>query len=146
MQEKGVLVFFSLVLISGFLLLGQGITGMFSVDWETTYCSDQVQCNSPEVCCKFYEEEAGICEAADKCYSITQVTKQEKLSMTTQKPLTQTQVESIIKTETPQRFTQELPTIIAALILVIIGLVYLDREKALNRSKLKETKKNESKS
>lgn len=139
-QEKGVYVFFSLVLIAGFLLLGEGITGTFSVDWEETYCSDQIQCQSPEVCCKFYNEEGGVCATSDRCASIASVTKYEKAIKTTEGPLTKEEVESLIKTEKPERLLDEFPTIIISLILIGLGIFYQNREKALKAGKRKLNK------
>lgn len=71
--------------IMGLGLLCGGITGkVVQVDVPNDVkqiCSIDSDCSSPQVCCKFYNQEAGVCDVQDMCQKINELTKDEKIGI-----------------------------------------------------------------
>jgi len=80
MEENSIIALLITLAMIGILLLGNGITGLvvFGEDTKET-CSSENLCTAPEVCCKFYEQEAGVCHTEDMCPRILEITKEQKL-------------------------------------------------------------------
>ena len=45
-------------------------------------CSTDNECEAPEVCCLFHEEDSGVCHTSDMCSMITQITQNEEKGIT----------------------------------------------------------------
>ena len=77
---------FSILLIFLFLIsllfIGYGVTGFYLLDWQQSYCSQDKDCNPDLVCCKFYEEDSGVCDSKGNCKAIYDLTKEEKQQRT----------------------------------------------------------------
>jgi len=82
-MKKGavILVLLCAVGIAALGLIGVGINGMLTFD-ETVkpLCTTNVDCVSPEVCCYFYQQEAGVCNSNDLCARILEITRDEKIN------------------------------------------------------------------
>lgn len=115
----------SLLFIFSFLFIKEGMTGMFMFK-EEDVCSYNTECLLPKVCCRFYEEEKGICSWQSNCDSINLITKQEKLQIAAGKPLTQDQIEALaFRIEQPEKVRENSPLIMIGLILLILATMYL---------------------
>lgn len=124
-KEVGIIIV-SLLFIFSFLFLKEGITGMYTFDTKEDICQYNTQCLLPKVCCKFYQEDSGICDYQDYCNGIYLATKQEKLQLTAGMPLTQEQIEEIaFEIEKPKKVKENSPLIIIGLILLILATMYL---------------------
>lgn len=77
-NEKAVFVFMSVLAIIGLGMIGDGINGMVISDpYTKELCSIWSECNSPEVCCFFYDKTEGVCNKASMCENIYNITKNE---------------------------------------------------------------------
>ena len=78
------LITFILVLIGvlGIFLFARGITGFVTYDDAVgEICFFDFPCNSPNVCCPFFnEEDKGVCHNPDMCEIIWELTKSEMVS------------------------------------------------------------------
>lgn len=82
-MNKKMLVLFSSMFIIGMLFIGNGITGLYFLDFKQPPCDDNVDCQDMEVCCMFYEENFGVCDRQDKCEGIRQLTFEARQSYST---------------------------------------------------------------
>jgi hypothetical protein len=79
MQQESIFILLSLFTAAlGIAMLANSITGMMTFDSTVKpVCSYDSDCVSPEVCCLFYNQEAGVCNAPRLCMAITELTKKE---------------------------------------------------------------------
>ncbi len=82
-MNKRMLVIFSAMFFMGMLLIGNGITGLYLLDFKQPPCDENFDCPESEVCCMFYEKEFGVCDMEDKCDAIRKTTYDVSQSMTT---------------------------------------------------------------
>ena len=126
MQREMKIIGIILLFIFAFLFLKEGLTGMYMFNVEEDICHYNTECLLPKVCCKFYQEDSGICNWQDNCDVIYSKTKQEKLQLTAGEPLTQKQIEQIaFEVEQPQKIRESSPLIVIGLILLILATMYL---------------------
>lgn len=76
------LLFFSM----GGLFVTQAITGMYSWDRYTSFCTLDKDCESPNVCCFFYDEDYGVCDEFNVCSSISKMSLEEKQQFSSLQP------------------------------------------------------------
>ncbi len=140
MKKEVRIITVALLFIFAALFLKEGITGMYMFDTKEDLCQHNTQCLLPKVCCKFYQEDTGICDYQSSCNGIYLVTKQEKLQLTAGKPLTQSQIEQIaFEIEKPKKVKENSPLIMIGLMLLIVATMYLvDR---MHKKKIKKIKK-----
>jgi len=81
MKKSLILITLSLFYLAGFLAIGNGlsnVTGKYTLDFEGQYCSEINPCPNDQICCFFYNENAGVCSLAKNCDAIYQATKDAK--------------------------------------------------------------------
>lgn len=125
----GVLVIFSI------FFLREGITGMVMFDWKTP-CNTNNDCEN-QVCCKFYQEDNGVCDSEDSCDFIYGVTKKEKEIMKLQEP----ELESpgfIPYEDTEKNRVLSYVAILIGLSLIIIVVRYFLKTQHTNKGKKKK--------
>ena len=68
-----------LLALFGMGLLTDGITGFVVSDqYVKKLCSFNTECDAPEVCCIFYEEQRGTCNKIEMCDDILELTRKDK--------------------------------------------------------------------
>ncbi|MBM3200475.1 hypothetical protein FJZ53_06055 [Candidatus Woesearchaeota archaeon] len=89
-SDKATLSILIMLAVAGFVLLGNGFTGLVVFDSTTgEICSSNDDCKSQlncvgndckpvQVCCMFYGEEQGVCHEPEACSLVTKLTKEEK--------------------------------------------------------------------
>ena len=113
-------------------LIGSGITGLYFIDWEQNYCSTNADCFVGEVCCKFYNNQGGVCDTEDRCPAIYRLTM-ETGSQTSVQEAPQVIVSNL---EQPRSIAINTGFIILGLILIILVLVAFTHIHPKNRKKL----------
>lgn len=78
MDKKFIIIICSLFFALGGLLVTQGITGMYSWDRFDSFCESDSKCGTSQVCCKFFDEDYGVCNKFSNCASISMATMEEK--------------------------------------------------------------------
>lgn len=74
-MHKQALIVFIILFLGGAFLIGNGITGLYIMDFKQPPCDDNTDCTGlNDVCCKFYNEDFGVCDRQDKCEAISRVT------------------------------------------------------------------------
>ena len=110
------------VVMLGLGIVRNSITGMVSSDYsELTnrpLCSIGKQdCEAPQVCCQFYEENQGVCHKPEMCLSILELTKQEKESSS---------FSTLLKTEKQQKESLAMQAIYASFtVVLVIAIIFL---------------------
>ncbi len=83
-QDRMIVLGLTLLFFFGILLMGRGLfTGMYLIDFEQEYCSNNEDCLEGNVCCNFYKEDSGICEKQDNCKAVEQITMEMKQKIST---------------------------------------------------------------
>jgi hypothetical protein len=79
-NDNVIVILLIIVMVIGFFFIGVGFNGKVVYDNRTVkeLCSDNDECKSPEVCCKFYMQNSGVCHSSDMCSRIVEITKEEK--------------------------------------------------------------------
>lgn len=95
-QDRLIILGLTLFFFLGILLIGRGFTGMYLIDFEQEYCSNDEDCLAGEVCCNFYKEDSGVCDEKSNCKAIEQITKEEK-----------ERISSSLSLEEEYKFTEE---------------------------------------
>ncbi len=70
----------------GLLLVGNGMTGNYLLDFKQAMCDVDSDCLPNEVCCDFYDESYGVCDMQANCKSIESITQEEKGKISILKP------------------------------------------------------------
>ena len=78
MEKKIISIICLLFLALGGLFVFDGITGMYSWDRIEDICVDDSECSDGNVCCKFYNENYGVCGGFSVCDDISKVSMEEK--------------------------------------------------------------------
>ena len=134
------ILFILFLIILGFIgvnLIGIGITGKVTMN-EYLYgklCLNDKDCGSSEVCCRFYQENSGVCDSITMCEKINELTMEEKTSIDKW---------NAIKNENPSQkiYKNELIVGIIIIFVVFIFLFYIfESEKNINIKNLKNRKK-----
>lgn len=73
-MHKRALIFFTAIFILGAFFVGNGLTGLYILEFKQPPCDEDIDCQNTEVCCKFYNEEFGVCDEVDECDAIEKVT------------------------------------------------------------------------
>ena len=82
-MNKKMLILFSSMFLIGVLLIGNGITGLYFLDFKQPPCDEDLDCQELNVCCLFYNENFGVCDLEENCKAITQVTFEARQSYST---------------------------------------------------------------
>ncbi|HLD06716.1 MAG TPA: hypothetical protein VJC16_04250 [Candidatus Nanoarchaeia archaeon] len=77
MQRNTMLVIAGVLIVLGMLFFRDGLTGMLIFDWKDS-CRVNQDCRPDQVCCLFYQESYGVCDAADSCPFISDMSKVER--------------------------------------------------------------------
>ena len=135
--DKAIMVFLLLSIISGLLLLGLNITGnsTYNINDSITkpLCTSDDECtNNDEVCCYFYDKNAGICYPANDCNKVYEETKNipKLTNLTYEKRVNENSNENIYKILSYFFATSSIIT----LILICIKLLY-KKSKSKKKSK-----------
>ncbi|MBU2590004.1 MAG: hypothetical protein KKA65_00300 [Nanoarchaeota archaeon] len=82
-MNKKMLLLFSAMFFIGVLLIGNGITGLYFLDFKQPPCDEDLDCLNSDVCCLFYNEDFGVCDKIPNCEAIKQVTFEARQSYST---------------------------------------------------------------
>jgi hypothetical protein len=136
-----------LMLIGGLIgigLIGFGITGKVVFDNYSVkdLCESDSECKSPEVCCLFYQENAGVCHDASMCEKIKEITQRESITKDDWKDL-------VIQKPEGRSVNSELMFIGSLILVVVVALVYIyssvKNKKAKGKKKTKSNIKKKKK-
>lgn len=108
-KNKLMLGALGVALLMGALLIGGSITGMATGDYTKPICSTNSECANGDVCCLFFEQESGVCNAQSMCEQITWLTKEGAT------------IESVPAGDNPNEENYLVGIIVGALIVVIAG-------------------------
>ncbi|MFH0752368.1 MAG: hypothetical protein V1914_02095 [archaeon] len=78
MEKRIISIICLLFLALGGLFVCDGITGMYSWDRIDDICVADSECSDSNVCCKFYNENYGVCGKFSVCNGISKVSMEEK--------------------------------------------------------------------
>ncbi len=134
-KDRSLILGIAILFFFGILFFGQGITGMYLLDFEKDFCSETQDCPGDYVCCGFYEENYGICEHKVNCAAIKRLTKEEKervssdLGFNKPRQFTEEDKQTMLKTltthmERPQS-KSPYPSIITGGILLLLGIIWI---------------------
>ena len=121
MKEK---IFSLLIAFAAILLLHQGITGFYLMDFQQSTCLEDTTCSNGNVCCAVYGQDYGICDSSNNCGSIYSATKEVSSHQSSLSP-------SELKIEArATSFQQNYIAISLGIILAVIVLIvaYLERK------------------
>ncbi|MBU3941187.1 MAG: hypothetical protein KKH88_04640 [Nanoarchaeota archaeon] len=124
-------------------LMGSGITGLYQLDWEQSYCSTNADCYIGEVCCPFYNNNGGVCDTEDKCSAVYRLT----MEMGGQTSINE-ETQTISHLEQPRSVAINVAYIfigIVLIILTILGFSHIHPEKRKKAIKKKTLKKKSNK-
>lgn len=112
MRSQSIVMLIVVMSILSLFFISNGITGMVVKDPYTKgLCETDKDCNSPEVCCLFYQEPAGVCNDAKMCNSIYALRGQAK-------------VQTIVASENSDKdFISITQFIVGALMVIMIGFM-----------------------
>jgi hypothetical protein len=132
MREK---LFSIIIALAAILLLQQGITGFYLMDFQQSTCLEDSDCEN-EICCPVYGEDYGLCDIDKNCDPIYAATKEVASSQSSLSP-------TELKTEArATAFQQNYVAISLGIILAVIVLIvaYYERkhEKPKRRRKAKK--------
>jgi hypothetical protein len=131
MREK---LFSILIALAAIVLLQQGITGFYLMDFQQPTCLEDANCNN-EICCPVYGEDYGLCDIEQNCDSIYSATKEVASSQTSMSP-------TEIKTEArATSFQQNYVAISLGIILAVIVLIVAYYERKHEKPKKRKSKK-----
>ena len=127
-MDKRALFIFSVVFIAGMFLFGEGITGLYVMEFQQEPCGKDLDCmESGQVCCNFYNENFGVCDTEDKCDDISRVTFDARRKVSTYDLMSKDEKYKLFNTmsvhvEAPKK-ASNLYSLIAGMILVLIALI-----------------------
>lgn len=138
-KEAIVLTIAVFLIMLGIFLADMSVTGNIVFD-ETVknLCESSNDCEGPEVCCYFYEENAGVCHHSIFCPGIEELTREEKLS----------KEDNVIKVinefpksgdEVPVEYLLGVLLVIIAIFLIFNYLKVKEEVKKTNKVKKKKT-------
>lgn len=87
-MDKRALMLFTAVLLAGMFLFGNGITGLYVMDFKQAPCDTDDKCVAEGTCCLFYKESFGICDKQENCKAIEQTTFDARRKISTYDSLT----------------------------------------------------------
>jgi len=130
-----------LLFLLGAFFLGRGITGLYLMDFEQQPCVKDFDCNTIEVCCKFYHEDYGVCDSKENCAAIESVTREELQATDISSKehdaqnkigITQKKLMSALKThyERPQKQSQVHSVFVGAVLLLFALIVFYVNSKS----------------
>ena len=102
-------------------LMGTGFTGLYLLDWEQNYCTQDFDCETGEVCCEFFGGQSGACDTEDKCQAIYRLSL-EIGSQTSSLTKEQSEI-SLSNLEQPRSAATNTAFIFMGLILFILVLI-----------------------
>ena len=139
MYEKSLTLVLTFV---GILLVGTGITGFYSIDFEQPICQTDDDC-SYSVCCAVYNEEFGLCDQQENCDGIYIATKNaEEVQKTSSTNVFRTADLSGLEEEATQSYIAVALGIILLLIIAVVSYVEWQQHHETKRVvKKKVTKK-----
>jgi hypothetical protein len=121
-------------------LMGEGVTGLYLLDWEQNYCLSNADCYMGEVCCPFYNDQGGVCDLEEKCPSIY------RLTMETGGQTSVNTKQTVFNLEQPRSLVNNIALIFLGLILIIIVIIAFTRLHPKNKVKVISIRKKKKKS
>lgn len=129
-MDRKALFIFSVFFVSGMFLLGEGITGLYVMDFRQNACDSDDKCMDSNVCCLFYNEDFGVCDKEANCAAIDKATFDARRKISTYDRLeTRVKYEMLSSTlnshlEGPKKESR-VYSMIAGVILIFIALAGL---------------------
>ncbi|MBU1321474.1 MAG: hypothetical protein KKF46_03880, partial [Nanoarchaeota archaeon] len=128
-MDRKALFMFSIFFVSGMFLLGEGITGLYVMDFQQPACDADDKCIESNVCCLFYNEDFGVCDNENNCDAIEKATFDARRKISTYDSLDTSQKYSLFSTVTSHiegpKKENRLYSMIAGVILIFIALAGL---------------------
>ncbi|MFA5888564.1 MAG: hypothetical protein WC852_07690 [Candidatus Nanoarchaeia archaeon] len=127
-MDKRALFIFSVVLLAGMFLFGEGITGLYVMEFTQQPCGSNAGCSEAgQACCKFYNENFGVCDRQANCDAIGRVTFDARRKVSTYELMSKDEKYKLFNTmsvhvEAPKK-PSNLYSLIAGMILVLIALI-----------------------
>ncbi len=128
-MDRRALFMFSVCFIAGMFLLGEGITGLYVMEFQQPPCDADNKCSAENVCCLFYNEDFGVCDKETNCDAIEKVTFDARRKISTYDSLGKSQKYDMFSTVTahiegPKKESRAY-SMIAGVILILIALIGL---------------------
>lgn len=139
-QDRIIILGITLLFFLGVLLVGRGFTGMYLIDFEQEYCSNDEDCITGQVCCNFYKENSGVCDKKNNCKAIEQITREEKEKISSDLGLEEYRFTEEDKLRVTKQISSHIErpmtksnyaSVVVGVILLILGviwIIYLKRE------------------
>ncbi len=142
MYEKTLTIALAFV---GILLVGTGITGFYSIDFEQELCQTDDDC-AYSVCCPVYNEEFGLCDQEENCDGIYIATKNaEEVKKTSSTNVMGAADLSELEEEATQSYIALALGLILLLIIAVVSYVewqqHKEDKKVVKKRKKKVSKK-----
>ena len=125
-MDKRALVLFTAFFVAGMLFLGNGITGLYIVDFKQEACESPLECKDG-TCCNFYNEKFGVCDRQENCAAIERATFEARKKISTYDSLDKTEKYKMFSTvgahiEGPKK-ADRLYSMLAGVLLVLFALI-----------------------
>ncbi|MFH1064986.1 MAG: hypothetical protein V1734_00585 [Nanoarchaeota archaeon] len=127
-MDKRALFMFSILFVAGMFLFGEGITGLYVMEFTQEPCASSSNCLEPgQVCCSFYNEDFGVCDRKANCGAISRVTFDARRKVSTYDLMSKDEKYKLFSTmsvhvEAPKK-ASNLYSLIAGIILVLIAFI-----------------------
>lgn len=128
-MDKRALFIFSILFVAGMFLFGEGITGLYVMEFQQEPCGKGFDCAEGKTCCNFYNEDFGVCDTEDKCDDISRVTFDARRKISTYDTMSKDEKYTLFNTmsahvEAPKKASNTY-SLVAGIILVLIALIGL---------------------
>ncbi len=139
----------TILLCASLLLVGQGITGFYTLDYTQELCQVDSDC-SYSVCCPVYGEEYGVCDQESNCDGIYLATRNTVESGNTESSsVLRTASVSDIEEEASQSYIALALGLIILLVVAVVSYVewhqHKESKKKVKKVSKKKTKKRKKK-
>ena len=127
-MDKRALFILSVILLAGMFLFGEGMTGLYVMEFTQEPCGSNADCREAgQVCCNFYNEQFGVCDKETNCNAISRVTFDARRKVSTYDLMSKDEKYKLFNTmsvhvEAPKK-PSNLYSLIAGMILVLIALI-----------------------
>ncbi|MDD4878529.1 MAG: hypothetical protein PHO02_05840 [Candidatus Nanoarchaeia archaeon] len=126
-MDKRALFMFTILFVAGLFLFGEGITGLYIMEFQQEPCGKEFDCGDGKVCCNFYNEEFGVCDTEDKCDDISRVTFDARRKVSSYDTMSRDEKYTLFSTmsvhvEAPKTASNTY-SLIAGIILVLVAFI-----------------------
>lgn len=128
-MDKRALFMFTVVFVAGMFLFGEGITGLYVMEFHQEPCGQDFKCSENKACCLFYNEKFGVCDTKDKCDDISRVTFDARRKVSSYDIMSREEKYNMFSTmslhiESPKKASNTY-SLLAGIILVLIAFIGL---------------------